>query len=176
MLSGGIAGAVVSAVWNFVSGLLLQRDQAASTKELTELKDDLDRAQKRVQAELDRSVFVTRVHFETEFEAMKNVFAFLSQVRLAMISLRPMVRVEPATETEQPRLQRQCERLDDLSVAYNKLLTESEARTPFYVVELYQAIEGCLRAAFLSAACFLGIPVKVNIDSGGKPNGTPERR
>ena len=26
------------------------------------------------------------------------------------------------------------------------------------------------------SSCVLGIPVKVNIDSGGKPNGVPERR
>jgi hypothetical protein len=30
--------------------------------------------------------------------------------------------------------------------------------------------------AIRSAAGDLGIPVKVNIDSGGKPNGIPERR
>ena len=28
----------------------------------------------------------------------------------------------------------------------------------------------------LLAYCYMGIPVKVNIDSGGKPNGIPERR
>ncbi len=31
-------------------------------------------------------------------------------------------------------------------------------------------------SGFLLPACYLGIPVKVNIDSGGKPNGVPERR
>ncbi len=103
ILSGGVAGAIVSALWNFVSRFFLQRDQAGLTNELARLKDDLERAQKRTQAEIDRSVFVTRAHFESEFEAMKQVFSCLSQVRLAMESLRPMVSVVPANEPEPER-------------------------------------------------------------------------
>jgi hypothetical protein len=114
---------------------------------LATLENDFQRSQRQVQAEIDRSVFVTRAHFETEFEAMKQVFSCLSEVRLAINGLRPMLSVEPANESDEEKLKRLFIRLEKLSIAYNKLIAESEARAPFYTAELYNALDECLSAA-----------------------------
>jgi len=114
---------------------------------LATLEDDFQRSQRQVQAEIDRSVFVTRAHFETEFEAMRQVLSCLSEVRLAINGLRPMFSVEPSNESDQEKVKRLFQRLETLSVAYNKLIAESEARAPFYTAELYEAVDECLRAA-----------------------------
>ena len=147
ILSGGVTGALISATWNHFSSAWLQNREAELKAKLAALEDDFQRSQKRVQAEIDRSVFVTRAHFETEFESMKAVFSCLSAARLAINGLRPMISVEPENESDQEKLKRLFGRLETLSLAYNNLVAESEARAPFYTVELYEAVDQCLRAA-----------------------------
>ncbi|MDR3773742.1 MAG: hypothetical protein P4L26_10370 [Terracidiphilus sp.] len=147
ILSGGVAGAVISAIWNHFSKLLLQRNGASFTAKLATLEHDFQRSQKQAQAEIDRSVFVTRAHFETEFEAMKDIFSCLSEVQLAINGVRPMIAIEPADETEGERLKRLWERLKTLMIATDKLLNTSEAKAPFYSEELYDSVNVCWRAA-----------------------------
>lgn len=146
ILSGGVAGAVISAVWNHFSKFALQRNEAGLTEKLAPLEHAFQSSQKQAQAEIDRSVFVTRAHFETEFEAMKDIFSSLSDVRLAINGVRPMFSLEPADESEEERLKRLSERLKTLMVSHDKLLVISEAKAPFYTEELYASVEKCLRA------------------------------
>jgi hypothetical protein len=147
ILSGGVAGAVISAIWNHFSKLSLQRNEASFTAKLATLEHDFQRSQRQAQAEIDRSVFVTRAHFETEFEAMKDIFSSLSEVRLAMNAIRPMMAIEPANETQDERLKRLSERFQILMIATDKLLNTSESKAPFYSEELYESISDCWRAA-----------------------------
>jgi hypothetical protein len=149
LLSGGTAGAVVSAIWNHVSKLLLQRREAEVTAKLATLEHEFQNSQKQRQAQIDRSLFVTRAHFETEFESMKDVFACLSEVRLAINAVRPMVSLEPSGEGDEEKLKRLSERLKALMTAHDKLLVTSEARAPFYTEDLYESVETCLRAAVM---------------------------
>jgi hypothetical protein len=163
LFSGGAAGAIVSAVWGHISKLLLQKREekskeklaaleAESKERLSKIESDLRLWQNVVQARVDRSVFVTKAHFDTEFEAMKNVADCLSKVRLAMNVLRPTLSIEPLVESDQERNQRLSERLGRLSNAFNSLLNESEAKAPFYSEELYIAITACLNVASLEIA------------------------
>jgi hypothetical protein len=147
ILSGGVAGAAISAIWNHFSKLSLQRNEASFTTKLATLEHDFQRSQSQAQAEIDRSVFVTRAHFETEFEAMKDIFSCLSEVQLAINGARPMFSLEPAGESDEDRLKRLVERLRILADANDKLVTTSEAKAPFYTEELYESISNCWRAA-----------------------------
>jgi hypothetical protein len=158
ILSGGTTGAVVSAIWNLSIKLWLQGREERSKEKLAgidaEFKAELARleaafkdTQSRAQAAIDRSVFVTRAHFETEFEAMKQVFSHLSQLQIGLNGLRPMVSVETPGESDREKVARLFERLEKVLSTYNDLLVESEAKAPFYPAELYAAIEECERAA-----------------------------
>ena len=149
VIPSGVVGAIVSALWNHFSARSLQSSDAALKAELAALQNQFEHSQQLGQAAIDRSVFVTRAHFETEFEAMKQVFGALSEVHLAMNGLRPMMSVEPTDEPFEDKMSRLLERLQKVQSAYNKLLLESEARLPFYTVELYAAVEGCMRVASL---------------------------
>ena len=151
LLSGGAGGAVVSAIWNHVSKLLLQRREAEITAKLATLEHEFQSSQKQRQAQIDRSLFVTRAHFETEFESMKDVFACLSEVRLAINAVRPMASLEPAGESEEEKLKRLSDRLKALMTTHDKLLVTSEAKAPFYTEDLYESVETCLRAAVKEA-------------------------
>jgi hypothetical protein len=83
---------------------------------------------------------------------MKNVADCLSKVRLAMNVLRPTLSIEPPVESDQERNQRLSERLGKISIAFNNLLNESEAKAPFYSEELYNAVTECLNVASLEIA------------------------
>jgi hypothetical protein len=149
IFSGGVTGAVISALWNYFSKLSLQRNQANSAEKLAQVEHSLESLQRKAQAEIDRSVFVTRAHFETEFETMKDIFSSLSEVRLAMNASRPMIAIEPADETHDDKLKRLSERLKTLMIATDKLLNTSESKAPFYSEELYGSVNVCWQAAVM---------------------------
>jgi hypothetical protein len=160
ILSGGATGAIVSAIWNLSIKVWLQgreeraKERLAGTEAkwnetLAKLEADLDRAQRLGQASIDRSVFVTRAHFETEFEAMKQVFSHLSQLQIGFNGLRPILAVESSDENHEQKVGNLLARLGKVSSSYNALLVESEGKAPFYPAELYAAIEECERAASL---------------------------
>ncbi len=67
---GGVAA--VFGLSKYLGELWLERQKVQYSKELEEFKDGLQQEQKRLQSRIDRSVFVTRAHFETEFTAMRE--------------------------------------------------------------------------------------------------------
>jgi hypothetical protein len=149
LVVGGLGG------WGTVQGLSkhlgdrwLEGLKAKYSRELEEFKATLEKKQKKVQAEIDTSVFVTRAHFETEFQSMKDLFRVLGDVFLNINGLRPMVSVEPPEEEDTARQRRLSERLQVLTKSYDELVTISTALRPFYPSNLYAVVEECLRAAY----------------------------
>ena len=60
-------------------GRILEKEKARYAKEIENLKAEFAKELEHYRAQLDRSTFVTRAHFETEFTAMKEVSQCLSQ-------------------------------------------------------------------------------------------------
>lgn len=119
LASGGIGGALMVTglsrwlgdVW---LGRILGREKAKYDQQLEQLragyaeklegyKDALDRSKNLLQAQIERSVFVTRAHFETEFEAYKKICEDLAEVRLLMTAMHPMLRVAREDESREDR-------------------------------------------------------------------------
>ena len=144
ILSSGITGSLVSALWNHFSKRKLQEDEAATKVALENLKDRFERSQRLEQAAIDRSVFVTRAHFETEFEAMKKVFERLALLSMEMAGLRTIDPVALAIENLEDETNNFHERLSTVGTLYDALLAETEARLPFYSAEVYRALQDCL--------------------------------
>jgi hypothetical protein len=86
-ISGAGGGAVIV---RLLGDQWLERTKAGYTRELEQIKDGFQKEQKRIQAEVDRSLFVTRAHFETEYAAMKEVSEALAQVKIAFRALHPI--------------------------------------------------------------------------------------
>jgi hypothetical protein len=148
IVTGALGGiGAVFGLSRFLGNLWIERQKATYSRELEELKNVLQNQQKRVQAELDRSVFVTRAHFETEFDALKKVFKVLSQVRLRLNGIRPSFEVSPAGEEQKEKLKRLSARLNDLIAATNELTQMVEEMKPFYPENVYEAIDDSIRAA-----------------------------
>jgi hypothetical protein len=126
---------------------IVEKERAKYGRELEELKAGFARELERYRTQLDRSVFVTRAHFETELNAYKQVFEGLAEVRLAISGTRPMMGVSHADETRETKIKALAERLSLLVEAHNKTVRIFENLSPFYPRAIYLKIDQCLIAA-----------------------------
>jgi hypothetical protein len=93
---GGAAGGVATVT--FLSkylgdrwlGHVLEKEKAEYAKQLAKLTAGFTQELEHYRAQLDRSVFVTRTHFETEYSAMKEVSQCLSEVKVNFLKLHPI--------------------------------------------------------------------------------------
>ncbi len=165
-LFGGALGGVatVSALSRWLGdvwlGRILTREKAKYTKELERLradfareleeyKDALERSKSLLGAEIEKSVFVTRVHFETEFAAYKQVWEALAPLRLAMEETRPIFSISPRGETDEEKRRELAQRLRELSDAHKKAVNVVENLRPFYPTQVHVRLLECMKAAWL---------------------------
>ena len=161
LIGGGIGGAAtVTALSRWLGdlwlGRILAREKARYdkeleelraryTQELTEHKNALERSKNVLQARIDRSTFVTRAHFETEFEAYKKIFEDVAEVRLTMSAMHPILRVSPEGETREDRAKELSSDIRKLSEFHNKAVRTVENLAPFYPEEIFEKLEKCLQ-------------------------------
>ena len=143
-----LIGGLLKIFWQNLTDRMLTTLKARNDQELEKLK--LTHAQSLgYQHEFDKTILVTKVHFETEFSALKEAFQKLAEVRLMLAGIRPFMSVAPSGETKEDRLKGLFERLQKLSAAYNELIATTENLRPFYPKEIYEYIEECARAAWM---------------------------
>jgi hypothetical protein len=138
-----IAASVVTSVGGF--GLLLRyggdfwlaRTKAKWDKELEEFKNFLNTEQRRYQAELDRSIFVSRAHFDTEFQAIKEVHQCLSEVKIPFRSLFPISATVIVTDAQSAEL------VERLQQANNKFIVKLEEWGVFLEPAQYDEFKRC---------------------------------
>ena len=134
-LLGGIGGG--AALFMFLSKAALGRLEAKWNKDLESFKDSLNAHQKRLQTQLDSSLFVTRAHFEVELNAMKDVHQRLAEVKIAFQALHPTSQRNQKHEEEQAN---QVEKLRTATEAYSAKLVEWGACLE---IPLYDSFERC---------------------------------
>lgn len=135
---------------DFWLGHALAKQKAKYDATLEGLRARYAQELERLRAGLDKSVFVTRAQFETEFDAYKKVFEALGPVRLAMGGTRPMLSVSREGETRDDKLRALAGRLQDLIDAQNKAVTVVENLLPFFPADIYRTIvDECLKASAL---------------------------
>ena len=116
-------------------------------RDMAQMKTDLEASMRVLQSEIDRTILVTKVHFETEFEAYKTVFAKLAEMRLQLAGLRPSMSVVPANDTVQAKRERLNLAIRKAQEAYNELISTSENLSPFYPSDIYSKIQECQKTA-----------------------------
>jgi hypothetical protein len=93
---------------------------------------------------LSSSTFVTRAHFETEYDAYKRIFAGLGEVSLTIAGLRPSIDLSPTNETQEENRIRFSERLNLLSAAHDHAVKIVEHMRPFYPSDIFIKVSQCL--------------------------------
>jgi hypothetical protein len=144
-----LASVVLTLAGNGLLGnYLLQKLRGEQDGLLTRLKTEQDAEIKRLQARIDRTVLVHRVHFETEFAALRNIWEKLMATRGTMASLRPTFSTAPEGETKEQRLERFFVRRKAFHQALNELKDEVFKNEPFISEDIYQELfHYLLRAA-----------------------------
>jgi hypothetical protein len=122
----------------------LEQLKARYAEELEGYKDSLERSKELLKAQIDRSVFVTRAHFETELDAYKKIFEDLAAVRLLMPVMHPTLRVVSEGETRAERVKELVTNLGQLAVAHDKAVRTLENLGPFCTQEIFGKLNACL--------------------------------
>lgn len=149
VVNAALFGVLLKLFWQTLTDRMLAKLKARNDQELEKLK--LTHAQSLAfhQHEFDKTILVTKVHFETEFSALKEAFQKLAEVRLTMASIRPFMSVAPAGETREDKLKGLFERLEKLISAYNGLIATTENLRPFYPKDIYEYIDECSSAVWM---------------------------
>jgi hypothetical protein len=136
--SGAVAG-----VASVIKDRWMEKVRADYATDLENFKSTLTTEQKRLQARIDRSIFVSRAQFDTEFSAMKDIFRFLTETRHSMEPIRPMIGYANPSRSERERLEELHSQISDLVMRFNALSSQMEALSPFYPKELYEKLVAC---------------------------------
>lgn len=108
------------------------------------MQSSVDKANRLLDAGISKAVIVTRTHFETEFNAYKETFAALSEVKNCIHATRPVFFIagEEAEVKDKANL---LNRLNNLIAANNKAVVISDNLRPFYQDDIYHAIQECFK-------------------------------
>ena len=142
-----LIGGALKVFWQTLTDRMLANLQARNDRELEKLKQAHAQHLALYQHEFDKTILVTKVHFETEFSALKEAFQKLAEVRLRMAGMRPHMSTSRTGETEEEKLEGLAERLQTLSTAYNEMIATTENLSPFYPNKIYDYFEECRKAA-----------------------------
>lgn len=145
--SGATAWLVVRGLSGHIADRWLARYKSELDKELEGYRDVLEQKRKRIEAELGHRSYVTKTHFDTEFNAVKDIFAALGRLRLTFNGLRPFIDWTPHDEGEKLKLI--SARLNHFKERFNVLVDLAESVYPFVPETIYPQIEACMKAALI---------------------------
>lgn len=116
---------------------ILVAERARYDGKLEHVRSDLDAANRRIQSELDKTIHVHRVQFETEFKALRDVWSCVAGVRARIPTLRPGVDLVDPKEDPKKRLEK---RFGDYQKFLNNLVVAVDYQSPFYPKEIHDAL------------------------------------
>jgi hypothetical protein len=103
VLSLGGGGVIVLALSSWLGKVWAERilaaDRAKYAREIEELRGSLERTTRLLQGEIDKTLFVTKTHFETEFKILREIWENVAVLRATMSDLRPSFAIVPAAQT-----------------------------------------------------------------------------
>jgi hypothetical protein len=141
--------ALLGTFWKTLTDRMLANLAAKNEQELERFKLAHAQALAGYQNQLDKTILVTKVHFETEFSALKESFQKLAEVRLTMAVIRPFQGLTYEGETKENKLTDLAARLEQLKNAYNELVATTENLRPFYPHEIYANFGECRSVAHI---------------------------
>ena len=142
LVSLGGGGAIVLALSGWLGKVwaerFLEKDRAAHAAKIELLKNDLDRTTRQYQAEIEKTLFVTKTHFESEFAILREIWQRVSEVRVSMLRLRPS-KGFPNEPHEQVQYMQQNYPI--FSNDLEALLHAVDHNSPFYPQEIFTLLD-----------------------------------
>jgi hypothetical protein len=162
--SGVVSTGVVLGLSRYLGDRWMVRYRARFDRELEAYKDTLEQRRKRIEAEVGHRTYIGKTQFDTEYGALRDCFAAIGRLRLAMNSLRPMVDLVPEHPDE--RLGLLGARLKSLMERYALAVDAVVSVYPFIQEEIYNELEKCLRTALIEMRHVEADPAKAFSPSG----------
>ncbi|HET7332234.1 hypothetical protein [Dyella sp.] len=106
-------------------------------KEKFGLQRQLDETNRKLQAELDRDLHVSKIQFDAEFANYKSIWACLVDLRASTLQIRPMLDFVDPKESREDRLKH---RLSAFGGKFNSLREQVEKNKPFYAQAVYDKL------------------------------------
>jgi hypothetical protein len=145
--SGTTAWLVVRGLSGHLADRWLAKYKSGLDKEFESYRDMLEQKRKRLEAELSHRVYTTQTRFDTEFNAIKDIFAALGKLRLSFNGLRPFLDRTPVDE--QQKLEEISRRLDHFTERYNALVDTAHSVYPFVPEDIYAELDMCMNSALI---------------------------
>jgi hypothetical protein len=144
---GAIAWLMVKGLSSHLADRWLTRYKSELDKEFEKYRDRLEQGRKRIEADLGQRTYVNKAQFDTEFDAIKDIFAALGKLRLSFNGLRPFLDWIP--DDEESRLQLVSAHLGHFKPLLDALITTVESAYPFVPDDIYEQLEICMRMGMI---------------------------
>jgi hypothetical protein len=148
IVSVGGGGAVVFALSSWLGKVwanrILETDRAKYAREIEHLRSDLERSNRLLQGEIEKTIFVSKTHFETEFQILRDIWQKVSTVRGCMAQLRPITDIVDVRTTPEELLR---ERFEAFLPAVKELMDAVDHTSPFYPQEIFVTLDQLIQIA-----------------------------
>ena len=138
---GGVT-VVLAGLFAFISKVWISRivdkNKFELQVELNNIQNELNLTNKKLDAELQNSIYISQIQLEHEYKIYQNVWALLIDLRNSTLRLRPMMDyVDPKKSKEEIIKERLCVFGDN----YNTFAMALEQNKPFYPQEVYDVLD-----------------------------------
>jgi hypothetical protein len=144
-LLGGIT-VVLAALFGFIGKIwlsrIIEKEKNKLQTKILKIQNDLSVTNRKLEAELQRSVHVDKTQFDHEFKIYKEVWAALVDLRTATQRLRPTL---DYVDPKQPKEELMRERIAAFAEPFNGYLDIIEKNKPFYSEKVYEALYEILK-------------------------------
>ena len=147
---------------------LMQGDRAKHSEELEKLRSNLEQSQRLLQGEIEKTLFVTKTHFETEFQILREIWQEVSLVRGSMSHLRPKFGIVDVGQSKEDRL---AEYLKGYSDDMVRLIQTIHRTSPFYPKEIYETLEQLILVTIRERDDILVSPNEDTLSVAGRNRG-----
>lgn len=169
--SGATAWLVAKGLSETLADRWLARYKSELDKEFDSYRDALEQKRKRIEAELGHRSYISKTQFDTQFNAVKDIFAALGRLRLSFNGLRPFLDWTPQDEDEKLKLI--ASRLNHFTEKFNVLVDAAESVYPFVPESIYAQVDTCMRAALLEIKDIQGSGIEA-LSSDGYSRGAKQ--
>jgi len=152
---------------------ILSADRAKYAREIAELQGSLERTTRLLQGEIEKTIFVSKTHFETEFQILREIWEKVARVRSRMAQLRPVVSIRDARMTPDEILN---QHFNEFVPTVADLVGSVDRNSPFYPAEIFASLDQLIHVAQRERDDIAVSDAVESLSSEGRQRGTANFR
>lgn len=141
---GGVT-AILVALFTFISKIwlsrIIEKNKYELQVELKSVQNELDITNRKLDAEIQNSVYISQKQLEHEYVIYQNVWASLIELKNATMNLRPMMDYVDPIKTREEIIR---ERLSVFGEKFNKFAAVILQNQPFYPQSVFDVLDSVI--------------------------------